>query len=179
MVRLREAIEMLAASDVDALGPTRWADLGCGTGTFTLALADLLSPGSMIHAMDRDGSVLRKLPPQHKGVGITTHRGDFTDHTWPFAHLDGILMANSLHYVENQAAFIRGCERRMTVPRRFLIVEYDADEASRWVPHPVSMKTLTSLFTGAGYSSIRMLQSRPSVYRRAALYAALVTSSPA
>ena len=90
---------MLAESGVDALGPTKWADLGCGTGTFTVALADLLSPGSTIHAMDRDASVLRRIPPEHRGVSITTHRGDFTNHTWPFANLDGILMANSLHYV--------------------------------------------------------------------------------
>jgi len=178
-VRLRDAIEMLAESGVDALGPTKWADLGCGTGTFTLALADLLSPGSTIHAMDREGSVLRRIPPEHKGVSITTHRGDFTNHTWPFANLGGILMANSLHYVDNQTTFIRNCERSMTVPRRFLIVEYDTDESSRWVPHPVSLNTLTSPFTDAGYSSITMLRSRPSVYRRAALYAALVTSSPA
>ena len=26
-------------------------------------------------------------------------------------------------------------------PRRFLIVEYDTDESSRWVPHPVSLKS--------------------------------------
>jgi ubiquinone/menaquinone biosynthesis C-methylase UbiE len=178
-VRLRDATEMLAESGLDELGSTKWADLGCGTGTFTVALADLLPPGSTVHAMDRDGSVLRGIPSEHKGVSITTHRGDFTNHTWPFANLDGILMANSLHYVNNQAAFIRTCERRMTVPHRFLIVEYDTDESSRWVPHPVSLKKLTSLFTDAGYSSITMLRSRPSVYRRAALYAALVTSSPA
>jgi trans-aconitate methyltransferase len=178
-VRLRDAIDMLADSRVDALGPTTWADLGCGTGTFTLALADLLSRDSAIHAMDRDGPALRKIPSTHGGVSITTHRGDFTSQTWPFANLDGILMANSLHYVEDQATFIRDCESRMTVPRRFLIVEYDMDERSRWVPHPVSRASLTSLFTDAGYSSIRMLRSRPSVYRRAALYAAFVTSSPA
>ena len=86
-------------------------------------------------------------------------------------------MANSLHYVADQAAFIRSCERRMTVPRRFLIVEYDTDEPNRWVPHPVSRKKLVSLFRDAGYSSVTMLGSRPSVFRRAALYAALVTSS--
>jgi ubiquinone/menaquinone biosynthesis C-methylase UbiE len=179
-VRLRDAIEMLADSRVEALGPTTWADLGCGTGMFTLALADLLAPGSAIHAMDRDGLALRKIPSAHKGVSITTHRGDFTNQKWPFANLDGILMANSLHYVDNQATFIRGCEARMTVPRRFLIVEYDTDEPTRWVPHPVSLARLRSLFTGAGYSSITILRSRPSVYRRAALYAAaLSTSHPA
>ena len=55
-MRPRDAIDMLAESGVDALGPTIWADLGCGDGTFTLALASLLAPGSTIHAMDTDGS---------------------------------------------------------------------------------------------------------------------------
>jgi trans-aconitate methyltransferase len=108
-MRLRDAIEMLADSGVDVLGPTTWADLGCGDGTFTLALADVLAAGSAIHAMDRDGSALRKIPSVHNAVRITTHHGDFTKQTWPFADLDGILMANSLHYVDDQAAFIRTC----------------------------------------------------------------------
>lgn len=173
-VRLRDAIEMLADSGVGALGPTTWADLGCGSGTFTLALADLLAPGSAIHAMDRDGSALRKMPSAFKGVSITRYRGDFTNQPWPFTNLDGILMANSLHYVEDQASFIRACEPRMTCPRRFLIVEYDMHDAGRWVPYPVPQTRLTRLFKGAGYGSIRMLRSRLSLYRRAPLYAALV-----
>jgi SAM-dependent methyltransferase len=174
-VRLHDAIDLLTDSGVGALGPTTWADLGCGTGTFTLALADLLSPGSAIHAMDRDSRALRHIPARHKSIRITTHHGDFTRKVWPFVNLDGILLANSLHYVDDPATFIRACEPLMTVPRRFLIVEYDTDESGRWVPYPVSQVRLRLLFADAGYSSIRMLRSRPSVYRRAALYAALVT----
>jgi SAM-dependent methyltransferase len=176
-VRLSDATAMLADSGLEALGPTVWADLGCGEGTFTLALADVLAEGSAIHAMDRDSSALRKIPTVHKRVRITTHRQDFTNQTWPFTDLDGILMANSLHYVDDQAAFIRACEPRMTRGRRFLIVEYDADDASRWVPYPVSRHRLTTLFAAAGYSSVRVLGLRPSVYRRAALYAALITAA--
>jgi hypothetical protein len=37
----------------------------------------------------------------------------------------------------------------MTVPRRFLIVEYDTDESGRWVPYPVSQVRLRSLFADA------------------------------
>jgi trans-aconitate methyltransferase len=176
-MRLRDAIEMLADSGVEALGPTIWADLGCGDGTFTRALADLLASGSTIHAMDRDGSALRRIPSAHKGVRITTHRGDFTNQPWPFADVDGILMANSLHYVEDQATFIRACESQMTSRRRFLIVEYDTNEASRWLPYPVSRTNLTALFAHAGYPSITFLRSRPSVYRRASLYAAVMAPS--
>src|SRR4029450_10044540 len=102
-VRLRDAIHMLAASGVDAVAPTTWADLGCGDGTFTLALAELLAPGSTIHAMDGASPALRRIPSVHNGVRITKHRGDFTGLPWPFADLDGILMANSLHYVETPA----------------------------------------------------------------------------
>lgn len=173
-MRLRDAIDMLADSDVGALVPTIWADLGCGDGTFTLALADLLAPGSMIHAMDHDGSALRTIPSTNNGVGITTHRGDFMKQPWPFADLDGILMANSLHYVEHQAVFIRDCESHMKPQRRFLIVEYDTSAASRWVPYPVSQTSVIALFKRGGYSSIRVLRSRPSIFRRAPLYAVAI-----
>jgi trans-aconitate methyltransferase len=172
-MRLREAIEMLADSGVESLGQTTWADLGCGAGTFTLALASLLATGSTIHAMDRNWGAVRKIPSVHNGVHITVHRGDFTNLAWPFANLDGILMANSLHYVADQAAFIHACEPWMA-SRRFLIVEYDTTEASRWLPYPLSQRRLIDLFERAGYASITVLRSRPSVFRRASLYAAAI-----
>ena len=173
-MRLRDAIEMLAESGVGALGPTIWGDLGCGDGTFTRALADMLASGSLIHAIDLEGSALRTIPPAHKAVHIRTYRGDFMTQPWPFTGLDGILMANSLHYVEDQATFIRQCESHMRLPRRFLFVEYDSSEANRWIPYPVSLIRLTALFERAGYSSVRVLRSRPSLYRRAPLYSVAV-----
>src|SRR5262245_41283438 len=112
-MRRRDAIDMLTDSGLEALGPTIWADLGCGEGTFTVALADLLASGSIVHAIDLDGSALRRIPSLHKGVQIARHRRNFIEQPWPFHGLDGILMANSLHYVENQAAFIRACESQM------------------------------------------------------------------
>ena len=174
-----DAIAMIRGSGVDALGPTTWADLGAGEGTFTLALAELLAPESEIQALDRDRSALRQIPAAHRGVRITTHGHDFTKRPWPVADLDGILMANSLHFVGDQPAFIRACEAHMKPIRHFLIVEYDTTEASRWVPHPVGRARLTTLFERAGYRSIRMLTSRPSIYRRAPLYSAVIRSSAA
>ena len=173
-MQLGEAVNLLAGSDLTSLGPTIWADLGCGTGIFTLALAECLAAGSTIHALDRDRAALRSLPPEHHDVRVVPHRGDFSNAAWPFAGLDGILMANSLHYVKDQSPFIHACEAHLR-SRRFLIVEYDTDAANRWVPYPLSRSALTALFRDAGYSSIAFLGSRPSVYRRAALYGALIT----
>jgi ubiquinone/menaquinone biosynthesis C-methylase UbiE len=169
-MRLRDAVDMLAGSELVALGPMTWADLGCGSGTFTVALAGVLAAGSVIHAIDRDRSVLRGIPTSHKGVRIIPHCGEFTTLPWPFTGLDGILMANSLHYVEDQPAFIRSCGTQLKSARHFLVVEYDTNEAGPWVPYPVNCSRAMALFEHAGYRSVRVLRSRPSLYRRAPLY---------
>jgi ubiquinone/menaquinone biosynthesis C-methylase UbiE len=169
-----EAAAMFAGAALHARGPATWADLGAGDGTFTLALAESLAPGSTIHAMDRDGSALKRIVPYHHSVRIHTHRGDFMKPSWPFANLDGILMANSLHFVRDKAAFIRTCEPHMAAASTFLVVEYDTDHANPWVPYPLSRSSLGKIFGEAGYPSIQPLGTRPSAYNRAQLYAVLI-----
>ena len=166
---------MLADSGVGALGPTTWADLGCGTGTFTLALADLLAPGSAIHATDIDGSALRKIPPVHQSVSITTHQGDFLNpQLWPFADLDGILMANSLHYVRTQKAFLRRVDAALR-HRRMLLVEYDTTRGNTWVPYPVNHAAAVELFRSVGYGVATTLGRKRSVFGRGEIYGLLLT----
>jgi SAM-dependent methyltransferase len=154
-----------------------WADLGCGSGTFTIALASVLVPGSAVHAMDHDASTVRRLPRRHADTSIIVHVGDFTARPWPFDRLDGVLLANSLHYVRDPSAFIRASASSMTPPRRFLIVEYDTDDSSRWVPYPLSCRSVERLFAEAGYASFTVLGSLPSIYRRALIYAAWIESA--
>lgn len=173
-MQVGDAVAMLAGSGLESLGAMTWADLGCGDGTFTVALADLLAPRSVIHAIDRDRSALKRIPSHRHDVRIHPHVGDFIE-PWPFGSVDGILMANSFHYVANQEAFVRACESRMTSPRRFLVVEYDTNQGNAWVPYPVSRSRLAELF--GGYS-LRSLGSRPSRYQRARLYAELMESAP-
>jgi trans-aconitate methyltransferase len=177
-MQLRDAVDLLAPANLPSHGPLTWVDLGAGDGTFTRALAECLAPGSVIHAIDRDRVALRAIPATQGDVAIRTHDGDFTQDPWPWApaELDGILMANSLHYVAGQQDFLARCRRKLQPPHRFLIVEYDTDSANPWVPFPISSHRLHTLFTDAPAPSILWLGTRPSRYQRAALYAALITS---
>ena len=168
-----EAVALIRAAPFGNARAT-WADLGCGDGTFTIALATLLPAGSTIHAMDRDRSALRHIPRAHSGTAIITHAGDFTKPPWPFDRVDGVLIANALHYVRDQPGFIRRSEAAMRSPYRWLVVEYDTDRANQWVPYPVSRNTLERLCAETGYGSITWLGTRPSIYRRAELYAAMI-----
>ena len=129
-MRVSDAVAMIA-DGVDRSAAAIWADLGCGRGTFTLALAELLADGSAIHAVDTNAAALRAIPATHHGVSITTWHADFQTMEWPFNDLDGVILANSLHYAHDQAAAVRRIASHMRVPR-FLIVEYQI--SSRQTP---------------------------------------------
>lgn len=151
-----------------------WADLGCGDGVFTRALASLLAPGSTIHAMDTDAAALRLLSADHHGVVIRAWRGDVTLQPWPFGPVNGVLMANLLHYVKDQLSFLRGCRDQLTAGGRLLVVEYDTERANRWIPYPVSRRLLTRLCASAGLGPVVLVASQQSIYQRAPLYSASI-----
>jgi ubiquinone/menaquinone biosynthesis C-methylase UbiE len=167
-----DAVDLLRNAPLDVGAPQRWADLGCGTGTFTRALADLLPPGSSIAAMDRDATAVKQLPETHGTTRITKHVGNFTTEPLPETHLDGILLANALHFVRDQSDFIRRASNYMKPTGAFLLVEYDADSPNPWVPHPSSFVTLAQLFKACGFASVKRLSDRPSAFGRARLYSA-------
>lgn len=161
-MELNQAIEMLKIEGFSLAG--KWADLGCGSGTFTLALANLLEPDGIIYAVDTDQAALNKIPDRAGRIPIEKVVGDFVADEFSFDGLDGVLMANSLHYVPDQKDFISQFERRMKPTGCFLVVEYDTDTPNDWVPYPLSYRSLSRIFEDAGYGAIRRLHERPSIY---------------
>jgi ubiquinone/menaquinone biosynthesis C-methylase UbiE len=173
-MQVSEALQMLKHNDLAFVVKTAWADLGCGKGIFTLALAELLQPQSIIYAMDKNTASLQQLPETYHSVIINKQRGDFVNDKLSFNGLDGILMANSLHYVKDKIAFLRKATACVKENGCFLIVEYDMDTANKWVPYPISFISLRSLFLQAGFSVVKKLDERPSIYGRANMYSAVV-----
>jgi ubiquinone/menaquinone biosynthesis C-methylase UbiE len=169
-----DAIALLSPAPLNFAQPSRWADLGCGTGLFTLALATLLQPGSTIFAIDRQPKVRPQITPNQvriEPVGI-----DFVKHPLNFHDLDGILMANSLHYVKDKATLIRTLRAaNLRQKRAILIIEYDTDRSTPiWVTYPMSFKSLQNFAHIAGYSTITRLADHPSIYNRNKIYSAYI-----
>ncbi len=173
-MRHADAVQLLTSSELASPSPQVWADLGCGDGTFTRALASALAPGSTVHAMDLDSDALRALPAEQHGVSIRRWHGDVTELPWPFGAIDGLLLANLLHYVRDQSAFLRHCGAALPEDGHLLIVEYDTDRANPWVPFPIDHAALAQLCLAAGFARVVGLGSRPSIYERAPLYSVLV-----
>jgi ubiquinone/menaquinone biosynthesis C-methylase UbiE len=137
----------------------RWADLGAGEGAFTLALADLLGPGAHITAVDRDAGALKGLA----GTAIETKVADFT-RPLALSNLDGIVMANSLHFVRNKAPVLESVRGMLRAGGKLIVVEYGTDRGNPWVPHPFTYEKWERMAAQAGFERTRLLRTIPSRY---------------
>jgi len=146
-------------------GGNTWADLGSGEGAFTLALANLLGSTGLIYTVDRDGRALqvqlRALRDAFPGVAATPLVADFTK-PLELPPLDGIVMANSLHFVRDKLAALRLITGYLRPGGRLVLVEYESDHGNQWVPFPMSFRTWTTVAAEAGLRDTKRLASIPS-----------------
>jgi ubiquinone/menaquinone biosynthesis C-methylase UbiE len=147
-----------------------WADLGAGTGTFTKALAELVGANGTIHAVDRDKHALSQLAQSNPA--IITHQQDFTE-PLSLKNLDGILMANSLHFVRKQTQVLGELSTHLKPNGKFIIIEYNITRANHWVPFPVSFERLKELAAQLGLNEPVKVATRPSSYHRE-MYVAVI-----
>jgi SAM-dependent methyltransferase len=143
---VQEAARLIAPAVVPG---TVWAELGAGTGTFSAALSGLLGRQGKVYAVERAERAARVLdalahePNRDERAAITVVRADFMRHL-QLPQLDGILLANALHFVadEDQAPLLTRIPRLLSPDGVLLVVEYDNRPRSRWVPYPVSLARL-------------------------------------
>lgn len=164
----------LIRGGVEGAGTT-WADLGSGGGAFTLALADVLGPGATIHSVDRDGAALRSQAAAMRGrFPMTTLHQHHADFTMPLdlPALDGVVMANSLHFVRDKRPVLALVRGYLRPGGRLILVEYDAEHGNPWVPYPVSAVRWPSLAAATGFEGAHELMRVPSRFL-GAIYSAL------
>jgi ubiquinone/menaquinone biosynthesis C-methylase UbiE len=167
-------VNLLRPANLPAGGS--WADLGAGAGAFTLALRELIGPTADIYSVDRDRARLGELEQAWRArFGNVSHlhilSTDFT-HLMALPPLDGLLMANSLHFFKDKEKVLQHARSFLKPGGALLLVEYNVDTGNSWVPYPLSFETWCKLAPQAGFGEPRLLATRPSSFLRG-FYAAL------
>lgn len=147
-----------------------WADLGAGSGAFTFATRELTGPTASIYAVDKDRASLNELEQAYRarfgGIqNLNLIVGDFS-RTLDTPALDGIVMANSLHFFKDKEKILRQVSSYLKPNGMLLIVEYNVDSGNPWVPHPFSFETYCKLALRANFSEPRLLAKIPSRFLR-------------
>ena len=158
-----------------------WADLGAGAGAFTLALRELVGSAAVIYAVDQDSGSLADLKRAYErrfGEASSLHvvNADLKT-TLDLPSLDGVLMANSLHFFKDKAAVLRQVRGMLKPGGMLLLVEYNVDRGNPWVPYPFSFSTFMSLAKAAGFEQPRLVATHPSSFLREFYSAAAISSA--
>jgi SAM-dependent methyltransferase len=144
-----------------------------------MALATLLGPEGTVHAVDHDATALRALqesPAPRRGrlAAVRTLVGDFSAEI-DLHELDGVVMANALHYVpyDRQAAVLERVGTLVKPGRPLVLIEYDRRGPNPWVPYPVPPGRLEIVAREAELTAPAFLAARRSRYG-GSIYSAVV-----
>lgn len=165
-------IEQGIASNISV--PQAWADLGAGSGLFSRALATILPEGSTIYMVDKVSQKSNNIDLS-KTISFQFLQLDFVTDNLPFNELDGLLMANALHFVEDKVLLLQKLKSRVHSQGRLIIVEYDTNISNPWVPYPVKLNELKQLGKEAGFHHLKYIGGTSSIYRKEGIYSALLT----
>lgn len=172
-MQLSEAITMIEKGIADPSG--NWADIGAGTGLFTLALGHLLREDATVYAVDKNPHGLYRLT-REISFNMEIVEADFTKSLEDLPALNGIVMANALHYAKDPAETMRKILSKLEAGGTFILIEYDTRRAVPiWVPYPVPFSDFQKIAQEVGLSAPEKLQQRPSIYGNGMIYAAACT----
>jgi len=163
---LTEAKALINCDRLHASNAQTWLDLGCGSGLFSEALNGLLPKNSSIYAIDKEAASFRS--NQIKFLQL-----DFVKDPLPEIPVDGVLMANSLHYVKDKIQFLGKIKKHLLPGGAFLLVEYDMVTPNHWVPYPASFLSAQDLFKQGGLEFVYKISDRPSTLNNRKIYSAL------
>ena len=98
-------------------------DLGCGTGRFSIPIADRL--GFEVVGADFSLEMLAKARKKHRGNRVAWTVQDACSLTFPDHTFDGIFMSHLLHHVDNPLKALAECHR-LLIYKGVVLIRYGA-----------------------------------------------------
>ena len=137
-----------------------WADLGCGKGLFSQAISEFLEDESTIFAFDIEKQKIQS----ENNIHIKFSQKNIEKEELGVTGLDGIIMANSLHYIADKRNLIEKLKKNLKPTGKFILIEYDTKNANPWVPYPITRAESRKLFSETGFDKMQFLGERNSIY---------------
>jgi len=125
------------------------ADLGAGTGLFSLPLAKAV-PSGKVYSVELDEGFLAQIGGKAKTENvrnIVPVLGKFTDPSLPARDVDVAFFHDVLHHVENRAAYLKSVAGYLKPGGRIVVIEFNPGDS----PHKAEPTLIVSKEQTAGW----------------------------
>ena len=112
------------------------ADIGAGTGIFSVPMAKAVGPDGLVISVEVDPGflpIIRKKANEQGVANISTILGEFGDPRLPRRDIDVAFFHDVLHHIENRGAYMQALAKYMAPGSRIVVVDYDKDKPGN--PH--------------------------------------------
>lgn len=121
------------------------AEIGAGTGIFSVPLARAVSPGGMVLAVEVDAGFLPMISEKEEIAGLDNIKpmlGRFEDPDLPRSDVDVAFFHDVLHHIQDRGPYLQRMASYLKRGGRIVVVDYDMNVPG--VPHSNQPEMLIS-----------------------------------
>jgi ubiquinone/menaquinone biosynthesis C-methylase UbiE len=108
------------------------ADIGAGSGVFTVPLARAVGPGGRAYAVEIDAGFFPAIEKRAADAGVKnvqTVLGAFTDPKLPVKAVDVAFFHDVLHHIDGRAAYLKTLAGYLAPGGRIVVVDFDGAQS--------------------------------------------------
>ncbi|HWP83631.1 MAG TPA: methyltransferase domain-containing protein [Terriglobia bacterium] len=127
VVKVNEVIEKLRLKPGDIV-----ADIGSGSGTFSIPMAKAIAPNGVLYAVDIDQKMLDYVAEKARKEGVTNLRtvlGEYEDPKLPVQNVDVAFYHRTLHMIEKRQAHLNNTAKYLKPDGRIVVIDKNREDS--------------------------------------------------
>ena len=108
------------------------ADIGSGSGSFSIPMAKAIAPGGVLYAVDIDQAMLDHVAGVAKAAGVDNLRtilGEYDDPKLPIKDVDVAFFHRVLHMIEHRQVYLNATAKYLKPDGRIVVIDKNRDKS--------------------------------------------------
>jgi len=127
VLKVNEVIERLKLKPGDIV-----ADIGSGSGSFSIPMAKAIAPNGILYAVDIDQKMLDYVAERAKKEGVTnlkTVLGEYDDPKLPVKDVDVAFFHRVLHMIEHRQTYLNSTAKYVKPDGRIVVIDKNPEDS--------------------------------------------------
>ena len=127
VLKINEVVDRLKLKPGDIV-----ADIGSGSGVFSIPMAKAIAPNGILYAVDIDQKMLDYVVERGKKEGVTNIKavlGEYDDPKLPVKDVDVAFFHRVLHMIEHRQAYVNSTAKYMKPDGRIVVIDKNPEDS--------------------------------------------------